>query len=100
MSLLNLLYSSIFLTEKTTVRGYAAEMPMKYHQRAEISALVRAGDPKFLHLGLKSGPFHPEFNGRAGGPADDPLGRLERAQDVITLCRFKCGDRLDPLPCL
>ena len=25
--------------------------------------------------------------------------RLERAHDVFTLCRFKCGDRLSPFPC-
>ena len=67
-------------------------------QRAEKSAfaliinggfvgtgLRRSGDPELLHTGLQGGALHTELDGCPRGTADDPLGRLERAHDVLPL---------------
>jgi hypothetical protein len=58
-----------------------------------------------LHFGLESDPFHPEFGGRAGGPTDDLLGRLERAYSGLgravhrqrVLCLVLCAVNRPPV---
>jgi hypothetical protein len=57
-----------------------------------MSALARAGDPELLHFGLESGPFHPKLGSRAGRPADDPLGRLERVYLIFGRAVHHLGD--------
>src|SRR5438034_6067841 len=60
----------------------ATAKPEKLQAR---SRLRRAGDAELLHPGLERRPFHAELHRGAGRTSDDPLGRLERAHDVLPL---------------